>query len=241
MRVSVIGDSHIAALSRAYEHLRAEGGWLDGIEISFGGASAREWKSGSFIDHGDRVEFTAERFRKLFGASSLRQGKAGKHIVGLNVFYHSAPVWRSRQWLDHVPMGMAGNRLSSNVIEQIILDDQEANLKLVAALRRMGMRLFAIEAPRPFMTHLAITRGGLKPEVVAAVDSLYRNTIRTALDGLAVPTLTLPPGCFDASGFMKPNYKSETAGDQHHANLMFGMEMLQRMIPFLLEHFARKA
>lgn len=240
MRVSIIGDSHISALSRAYEFVRAEGSWPEGFDISFGGASAREWKTGGFIDHGDQVEFTSERFRKMFGVGLVKQGKAGRRIVGLDILYHSAPVWRNRQWLNHVPMGMTGTRLSSNVIEQIILDDQETNLKLAAALRRMGMRIFAIEAPRPFISHLAITRGGLNPDVVAKVDGLYRGTIRAALDGLSVPTLTVPPDCFDAAGFMKPGYKSETAGDQHHANAGFGIEMLQRMIPFLLEHFAKE-
>lgn len=127
--------------------------------------------------------------------------------------------------------------MSRQIIERMVLDFQKEALNFTRLLRRFCLKVFAIEAPHPFKDHRAIAQLEMRPDVIVAVDRMYRTVIRLALEDMSVPTMGVPPECLGSDGFMKPEYRSERKGDQHHANAAYGRQMMSQLPQFLERHF----
>ncbi|MCB1379370.1 MAG: hypothetical protein KDK89_13540 [Alphaproteobacteria bacterium] len=239
MNVTIAGDSHIGVLAKALVQMQEEGMWPADLVVRCDGANEGLWRQGFYADQGDRLDIVDLRFRRILGFHSLSLGEPVDQVLGLCVHYHSNRFWRHRQWLKFAPMGMQTKEtpLSRQLIEQMALDDQEDMLNFTRLLRRFGLKVFAIEAPRPFRDHEAIARMKLRLDVVVAVDRMYRTAIRLALEGMSVPTLGIPLESLGSDGFMKPEYRSDREGDKHHANVDHGRLMMQQLPAFLAKHF----
>lgn len=230
--VLVFGDSHTAALRRGQVAIEAEGAWPADIGLSVrplgGGHLATE---PFFADRGDHAEVTLPEYRRQFDRLPCADDPPDR-IYGVSAPLHPVRVWRGAAWQDFAPADMdlpGAAPVSSGTIRRLALDDQRPMLELLALLRRIGRRVFAVEAPRPFRHHPALRR---TPAAVAMrVDRLYRETIRAELDRLGVPVVDVPGRCFDAEGFTLAEFGQP--GDPHHGNEGYGAIMMREVLAHL--------
>ena len=237
MRVVIFGDSHVGALVRGHRQIRDNGKWPADVELLIRGTNGGVFTGEFFVDRGDHVEIVAEKFWGSMKRLPLADDQSRNTVYGICAHYHSARVWRNPQWKHYAPIALARNEhpVSEEMVKRMAVDDQRQMLALAAVLNRIGVRTFAIEAPRPFSDHRALQL--LRKDVIQRVDTIYRKAMRDVLDKLSVPTLGLPAECIAPDGFMDGCFKIDRMGDQHHANSKFGMLMMERMLLFLADHF----
>ena len=114
------------------------------------------------------------------------------------------------------------------MLQRLVLEDQRNVLDLLALLKRLGKRVFVLEAPYPFHHHPALRK--TSRDLVRFVDGLYRNPIRRELTRLAVPIVAVPDRCVQ-DGFMLDLYAQP--GDHHHGNQCYGETMMAEVLTFL--------
>ena len=232
MDALIFGDSHTAALRRGQGTIEADGRWPDDLRLTVrplgGGHLATE---PFFADRGDHAEVTLPEYRRQFDRLP-RADDPRDTVYGVSALLHPVRVWRGSAWQDFAPADMAlpgATPVSSGIVRRLALDDQRPMLDLVALLRRIGRRVFAVEAPRPFRHHPALKK--TPAAVVMRVDALYRATIRAELDRLGVPVVAVPARCRDAEGFTRPEFGQ--AGDPHHGNGDYGAIMMGEVLAHL--------
>ena len=230
--VLVFGDSHTAALRRGQLAIEADGRWPDDLRLTVrplgGGHLATE---PFFADRGDHAEVTLPEYRRQFDRLP-RADDPSDMIYGVSALLHPVRIWRAPSWRDFAPADMAlpdATPVSSGTIRRLALDDQKPMLDLVALLRRIGRRVFAIEAPHPFRHHPALSK--TSTAVAMRVDRLYRATIRTELARLGVAVVDVPERCRDAEGFTLAEYGQP--GDPHHGNEAYGSIMMGEVLSHL--------
>ena len=230
--VLVFGDSHTAALRRGQLAIETDGLWPDDINLAVrplgGGHLATE---PFFADRGDHADVTLPEYRRQFDRLP-RADDPPDMIYGVSAPLHPVRVWRAPAWQDFAPADMAlpgVTPVSSGTIRRLALDDQTPMLELVALLRRIGRRVFVIEAPHPFRHHPALRR--TPAAVVMRVDRLYRTTIRAELARLDVPVVDVPARCLDEEGFTLAEFGQP--GDPHHGNEAYGTIMIGEVLAHL--------
>ena len=153
-------------------------------------------------------------------------------IYGLSAPLHSVRLWRHSAWQSFVPAAMAGavsgTPVSSGMMQRLVLEDQRNVLDLLALLKRLGKRVFVVEAPYPFHHHPVMRK--TSRDLVHFVDGLYRDLIRRELTRLAVPIVAVPVRCVE-DGFMLELYAQP--GDHHHGNQHYGETMMDEVLAFL--------
>ena len=232
MDVLVFGDSHTAALRRGQVALEADGQWPAGVRLTVrplgGGHLATE---PFFADRGDHADVTLPEYRRQFDRLPRADDPADM-VYGVSAPLHSVRVWRAADWQRFAPADMdveGAAPVSSGTIRRLALDDARPMLDLVALLRRIGRRVFTIEAPRPFRHHPALKK--TPAAVVMRVDGLYRETIRAELDRLGVSVVGVPRRCLDADGFTLTEFGQP--GDPHHGNEAYGAVMMGKVLAHL--------
>lgn len=232
MDVLIFGDSHTAALHRGQQTIAADARWPDEVRLTVrplgGGHLATE---PFFADRGDHAEVTLPEYRRQFDRLPRAEDPPGT-VYGVSALLHPVRLWRGAAWQDHAPadMALAGAvPVSSGTVRRLALDDQRSMLDLVALLRRLGRRVFAVEAPRPFRHHPALKK--TPAAVVMRVDALYRATIRAELDRMGVKVVDVPERCRDPEGFTRPEFGQ--AGDPHHGNADYGTIMMGEVLSHL--------
>ncbi len=234
--VLVFGDSHTAALRRGQLAIEAEGLWPANLALTVrplgGGHLACD---PFFADRGDHAEITLPEYRRQFERLPRRDDPPDA-IYGVSALLHPVRVWRHPSWQGFAPASLAqsgeestATPASSGMVRRLALDDQGPMLALVALLRRLGRRVFAIEAPYPFRHHPALRR--TPAAVVMRVDRLYRDAVRAELDRLGVPVVAVPGRCRDEDGFTRAELGQE--GDPHHGNGRYGAIMMGEVLAHL--------
>ncbi len=245
MRVLIFGDSHTAALRRGQIAIETEGQWPDAIDLTVrplgGGHLAAE---PFFADRRDHAEVTLPEYRRQFSRIP-REEDPEDTIYGVSAPLHPVRIWRNPAWQTHAPADMSDAApglaaeatvpVSSGMVRRLALADQRNMLDLVALLRRLKRRVFAIEAPRPFRHHPALRR--TPAAVVMRVDALYRETIRAELARLDVPVVTVPALCLDPDGFVREDLGQ--ASDPHHGNEAYGRIMMAQVLAHLAPGMAQ--
>ncbi len=240
MDVLITGDSHTAALRRGQLALEADGLWPAGIDATIaplgGGHIATE---PFFVDRGDHAELSSPEYRRRFKRLPRPEDGPGT-VYGLSAPLHSARLWRHPAWQSFVPAGAGPGRagsggatpVSSGMVRRLAVGDQRHGLGLLALLKRLGHRVFAIEPPPPFRHHRALNRTAA--EVAIRINRLYRDAILAELARLDVPVVAVPAACLD-NGFTRPEYGTD--GDPHHGNARYGRVMMDA----ILDHLRRPA
>ena len=228
----VFGDSHTAALRRGQLAIEADGTWPADLRLAVRPLGGGHLATAPFFaDRGDHAEVTLPEYRRQF--ERLPRGDDPPDMVyGVSALLHPVRVWRGPAWQDFAPADMAlpdVAPVSSGTVRRLALDDQRPMLDLVALLRRIGRRVFAIEAPHPFRHHPALRR--TPATVVMRVDRLYRATIRAELARLGVPVVDVPARCLDAEGFTLAELGQP--GDPHHGNENYGTIMMGEVLSHL--------
>lgn len=230
--ILLTGDSHTAALRKGQIAIEAEGRWPEQVRLSIrplgGGHLTCE---PFFIDRGDHAEITAAAYRRQMQRLPMDDDPPAT-IYGLSAPLHSVRLWRHPAWQSFAPATMAGtvsgSPVSSGMMQRLVLEDQRHVLDLLALLKRLGKRVFVVEAPYPFQHHPAMRKTSI--DLVRFVDGLYRNLIRRELARLAVPIVAVPDRCVE-DGFMLDLYAQP--GDHHHGNQRYGETMMDEILAFL--------
>ena len=237
--VVVFGDSHTAALRRGQLAIEADGRWPADLSLTVqplgGGHLACD---PFFADRGDHAEITLPEYRRQFERLPRREDPPDA-AYGVSALLHPVRVWRHPAWQSFAPAALAapGTPASSGMVRRLALDDQNHMLALVALLRRLGRRVFAIEAPYPFRHHPALRR---TPAAVAMrVDRLYRDAVGAELERLGVPVVAVPERCRDEGGFTRAELGQE--GDPHHGNGRYGAIMMGEVLAHLAADGAPRA
>jgi hypothetical protein len=232
--VLVFGDSHTAALRRGQIAIETDGHWPDGVRLAVrplgGGHLATE---PFFADRGTHAEVTLPEYRRQF-TRLPREDDPETMVYGVSALLHPVRLWRQPDWQAFAPADLAAPPadtapVSSGTIRRLAFEDQGPMLGLVALLRRLGRRVFAIEAPRPFRHHPALRR--TPAEVVMRVDRIYRDAVRAELDRLGVDVVAVPGRCLDDEGFTLESLGQ--AGDPHHGNEAYGTIMMAEVLAHL--------
>ena len=234
--VLIFGDSHTAALRHGQLAIEADGQWPADLSLTVrplgGGHLACQ---PFFVDRGDHAEITLPEYRRQFERLPRRDDPPNA-VYGVSAPLHTVRVWRHPDWQTFAPIAARvapdeapTTPASSGMVRHLALDDQSHMLALVALLRRLGRRVFAIEAPYPFRHHPALQR---TPAAVALrVDRLYRDAVGIELKRLGIPVVAVPEQCRDEDGFTRAEFRLD--GDPHHGNGRYGAIMMGAVLAHL--------
>ena len=159
--VLVFGDSHTAALRRGQLAIEADGTWPADLRLAVRPLGGGHLATAPFFaDRGDHAEVTLPEYRRQFDRLP-RADDPSDMVYGVSALLHPVRVWRAPAWQDFAPADMAlpdVAPVSSGTVRRLAIADGRPMLDLVALLRRIGRRVFAVEAPYPFRHHPALRR-----------------------------------------------------------------------------------
>ena len=193
--ILLTGDSHTAALRKGQIAIEAEGRWPEQVRLSIrplgGGHLTCE---PFFVDRGDHAEITGRGLSKAAAtaADGRRSGGNDLRLVGPAAFRaplaapppgraSRRPRWREES-REHLYRAACCNDWCLRI--------SAMSLDLLALLKRLGKRVFVVEAPYPFDHHPALRK--TSRDLVRFVDRVYRDLIRRELTLLAVPIVAVP-------------------------------------------------
>jgi len=235
MKLLIIGDSHAGPLKRGWERLQAEGALQDGVSITVHPvAPAHLLVEPFWTPAGDHAVVTHPHFRR-------RLPRIPPHGPRPDAIGLSMPFWSGRlvrkmgqQDLTLQTVGGPGRLVSDAVFRQMVLEDQREILGLTDFLLALGLRLFVVSPPGYFRDFSDLRRLGARR--LLGLDAAYRTVMRAELTARAIPVVAVPGGCFDQTGFMCPDYRSEDPADTHHGNAEFGALMIREIEHWALRH-----
>lgn len=234
MKVIITGDSHTATLKLGLDALVNQGEAL-GHDFTVrplgpGGIFSKPF----FIDKGDHAQIANGRFRQRVKRLPFPAKNDRIAYYGISGAFLPYKIWRDNDWLQYTPLAEKKNKLpvSNALLRRVIMDDRQHVLRLLEVLKRMEVKVFVVEAPRP-MRHTT-TLELLDTEAVSYIDAFYRKTIKEWLDQRGIPVAEVPTDCYDSEGFM---YDVYNRGDGHHANEAFGALMIKKVIDLVNTSF----
>lgn len=226
MKIIILGDSHTAQLQRGVEALQAENApalrgqqW---IVRPLGGGHLLPFPF--FKAHADHIAITQPEYRKNIVRLPLKvHPDAQWH--GFSGALHTARVFRHDDWARHALPGMDGPGIpvSTSLLGRLVDDDQRHVMALLTEMQARGMNPFAIEGPRPFRHHPAISTVGAQK--VIAIDLFFRQRMKRWLAAKGIPVAELPQDVMAEDGFMRDELRN-SLNDPHHGNAAFGRRMI---------------
>jgi hypothetical protein len=199
MKIFITGDSHMRALKRGVEMLINQGEMPDDFQfeaqmLSGGNAMAKPY----FVDKGDFVEFVG-RLKRL----PFPEEHGTYDYFGMCGLLHATRLWRIvKNWSNCTPFEPKEDQIpiSISLLRHVVFQEQMYNMQLIEIFMRIGIKVFVIEAPKPFKHSKAMIEGN--PEINCYVDSYYKNIMTEWLDSKGVPIIRVPSECYDDNGFM---------------------------------------
>lgn len=235
MKIIVTGDSHTAALKLGTDMLVSQGALPKDYKIDVqqlgGGLSLTK---PFFVDKGDFAEMSQQKHQKRIQSLPFSDEQEPYKYYGICGPLHTVRLWRNKDyWQKYTPLAPQGDQapISTSLLRHIILQDQLYIMQLVELLKRVGVKVFVVEAPKPYRHHPILEL--VDPDVIAYIDSFYRRVIRECLAAKEVPIIDVPNACYDADGFMLEAYRHDNPMDGYHANKEFGAIMIKEIIKFL--------
>lgn len=226
MNLLLTGDSHLGGLRRAQLAARGD------EAAAFRGAVIKPMgrgfllRSQFFADRGDHAEIVEPEFRQR--VERVPPAAGAFNWIGISGPMNTARVWRDPSWARYKPFGHGGGiPVSAALLKSVVEADVRRSIEFVQVVSRSS-HVFVIEAPWPFRSHKAVSLNGA--DTVQFIHRWYRDHVMRELQRLGVPVLEIDHACVDAEGFMKPEFRSETATDRYHANARFGRIVLDRIV-----------
>lgn len=230
MRVFITGDSHAGAIKRGLATLRGAHGACQDVDVEVVAlGNGMHMTAPFFEDLGTRARIVEASYKTRIKELPL-PGAVGRQTVycwcGL---FHFAKLWRNGSWIRCRPAFMAGPGIpvSTGLMTAVIRDWFGQQLALIEVLKRSGVKVIAVESPRPFRHHPALRL--IRADVVAGVDGFCQGVMLAELRQRKVEVVRIPSACVDSDGFMHSKWRHELPGDRHHGNAMFGALMVERI------------
>ncbi len=235
MKVIITGDSHTAALRSGLDMLMGLDDLPQDLQIDIkqlgGGGGLR---TPFFIDRGSYAEMTDPTHQKRITRLPVSDEQESYGYYGICGPLHTIRLWRNKDyWQKYTPFTSQGGQapISTSLLRHIVLQDQRYIMQLVGLLKRVGVKVFVIEAPKPYRHHPILEL--VDPNAIIYIDGFYRKVIREHLAELDVPVIDVPNACYDAEGFMLEEFRHDSPTDDYHANKEFGAIMIKQTIEFL--------
>ncbi len=232
MKAIIIGDSHTGALKLAADILQAQKSWPQDYQLEVQRlGSANSMVAPYFIDKGDYVEITDENLIKHIQRLPYADEGDQPTYYGFAGPLYAGRLWRqSPYWLNFTPFASQSNQapVSESLLRHVVFQEQAYTMQLIDVLKRLGVKLFAIEAPKPYKHHPVLE--SVDPKVVAYIDAFYKKIMTDWLTSRGIPAISVPSHCYGTDGFMHESFKND---DGIHANKEFGIVMIHEVIAFL--------
>ena len=172
--ILLTGDSHTAALRKGQMAIEAEG------RVARTGSASPFTRSAAviltcepfFIDRGDHAEITVAAYKRQMQRLPMGDDSPGTDLRRLGTAPFGTPLAPLLPGSSFAPAAMAGaasgTPVSSGMMQRLVLEDQKNVLDLLSLLKRLGKRVFVVEAPYPFHHHPAMRK--TSRELVRFVD-----------------------------------------------------------------------
>lgn len=235
MKVMITGDSHTAALKLGVDMLVAQNDLPQDYQLDvqqLGGGKSLTMPF--FVDKGDFAEMSQEKHQKRISRLPFSDEQEPYAYYGICGPLHTVRLWRNKDyWQKYTPLTPKKGQapISASLLRHIILQDQLYIMQLVGLLKRVGVKVFVIEAPKPYRHHPILEV--VDPNVITHIDGFYRKVIRECLASKDVPVIDVPSACYGADGFMLETFRHDNPMDGYHANKEFGAIMIKQVIEFL--------
>jgi len=234
MKIFVTGDSHTAALKTGADLLISQGDVPQDCQIDVqqlgGGISMT---TPFFIDRGDFAEMTHEKHLRRIKRLPFADEQQYYDWYGICGPLHATRIWRNKDyWQNYTPFTPEGGQapVSASLLRHVVVQEQHYTMQLLELLKRVGVKVFVIEAPKPYKHHPILEL--VNQDIIAYVDEFYRKVMREWLASKDVPVIDVPGACYDADGFMHEAYRHDNPADGYHANKQFGAVMISEIIGF---------
>jgi hypothetical protein len=126
--------------------------------------------------------------------------------------------------LDPFFYGNTPQPVTNSLLKRLVLDRKQHSLTFLASLKKLGLNVFVVEAPRTFPHHPDLPRDVSR---VGRMEERCRAIILEKLADMEIPVIALPSGALSEHGLMKPEFRHENENDKHHANAAFGALMIE--------------
>lgn len=222
MKFVFMGDSHTWPLVQG---AREFGG--DHVIVPQPLGSQRYLCEPFFREHEGRIVTTNPDVRSYLDFLPIDEHRDAIYV--LSVGFHTAHfTWVTKNF-SHIDTLQAERwAISSAAFDEVFLAKQQFQMEFVRAMKRIGMRLIVVEAPRLFRESSYCTDSNV--DTIRWVDQRVRNNFANFLNTEGIPVIRLKPHMIDDDGFMSPLYRNEKEGDQHHANAKLGKELMPDII-----------
>ncbi|KQS57252.1 hypothetical protein ASG17_00485 [Brevundimonas sp. Leaf363] len=238
-KVVIIGDSHTLAYAEAYTSepsaYASPAGGLGIAKLFPFNTSLRPF----YVPEDGGVAFTHEGAREtmtaLIGRTAIVPNDPHVYLLSLGgtTVFLRAPIWKAfRPWRTSLKTTQP---LSDATMTQVSLDYFKHVIDFFAALKAMGVKVAAVEAPQVRRDDPAVEYIG--EAGVLEITRLCRGALFEALADLDVPVIRAPKEASEDDthaldqGFLRRElWKRDRARDHHHANEAYGRIQLPRML-----------
>ena len=220
MKIIIVGDSHTGPLNRGLQSLQSEQKF-QGVKVAPIGAGAL-MNERFFEEREGFVEITVTD-----AISSIKRLPYGEEFDWYGV---SGPLHVQPIVLDPFFYGNTPQPVTNALLKRLVLDRKQHSLAFMAVLKKLGLNVFVVEAPRTFPHHPGLPRDLSR---VSRMEERCRAIIMDRLAEMGIPLIALPPEALDANGMMKAEFRHESESDKHHANAAFGAMMIEKTLESL--------
>lgn len=219
MKVFITGDSHTGALARGLRSLQ-EQGRVASFKVA--PLSAGLLMNERFFEERDGfVEITISDKIRSVSRLPVDPSEGVFDWYGLSAPLHVQPIVLDRFFYGKVPQPF-----TPALLKRLVLDRKRHSIDLMMALRRLGVRVFAIEAPRTFPYHPKLPNDLAR---VGEMETRCRDVVFEELARLDIPVVRLPARALRADGLMSEEFRHERPTDRHHGSAAFGAMMIEEM------------
>lgn len=222
MKVTIFGDSHVAALRFNVAVLAQD------HEVEFSASHGQNWLAPTIADEAGGIRVSSQAFEST-PLDVLLQPQGRLYFSSL---LHTAPYFRDHAWHRFCPwpvheahpeMQPVSNAAILTWVDRAIA----VRLELLTLMRDRGFDVRAVEAPRPLERAPGIFH--VHPDVVRSVDGICRAHIMGRLAAIGVPVVTVPEVTV-VDGFTPEAFSPQKLTDPHHGSIKYGGLMMQRIL-----------
>ncbi|WMW58605.1 hypothetical protein RE411_21965 [Agrobacterium pusense] len=222
MKVVFLGDSHTWPLVQGIKSTNPP------FEVKAQPLGSQRHLCEPFFALGDKsIKITAPDATKFVQSLPLLGYENAPYVVSMG--FHTAHfTWIAKKFSHLDCLGEERWAISSAAWDAIIEAKQRHQMEFLKALKEIVRSVTLVEAPRLFAASDYCK--GRNIDTINFIDNRVRETFVSFLAKENIPVVRLLPQMIDSDGFMKPEYRSEKDGDQHHANAKIGIELAPEII-----------
>ncbi len=232
----ICGNSHLGALRNGFNLLEEDPHNLKFFPF---GSGYWTWEPFSEIDS-KGLHFLPEEFRKNFAKNTQSDYFNKEDRYGICIGGHSPRLYGGPNWRWCRPAHLANapryRPVSDGLLDALILQDHRYIYRFFEHMQQAGLNFYVIATPPPPPNF----HGENRQDEVDTINYVETRARRQFVDWVkkrGIDYIDLPAGIMDERGFIKPEFKQkfnhEGKHDGHHANALYGAEMVKSINAYL--------